>query len=386
MGIGRGWVLPAAATRHIAHHVSRRFAKRRLTPIPEAVGRHYAELSGLAPDEQQLRCGRLWREHGISPIDAYRYGLLTDDESSRWTQFVYRHETGWNTAAAVLIAGAAGLPSGRIRTSQRVLSDKELTADFLGQRDIPIARGEVIPRRSPPPAIASRLEDALARWHGAVFVKPRRGSGGAGAFRVTGEPGRWTACRYPLHGDAAPDAFAELVNVARRTDMLLQPLLVSLDGDAPLPDTLNLRIVTRDVGGGPEIFSTVAEIPFLRADGIVGYAPVRTDGPVLTGEDAAESPWLPPRIGPRRRATAQRWAGRTLPDVTQSENYAVTAHEAFLGVFAVAWDVALTDAGPVFLEGNTGFAPETPQLVGGGLLADLPRLDRTADNLRTRGS
>ena len=386
MGIGRGWRRPVAVTRNVADAATRRVGQRRLTPAPEAVRRHYAERSGLSPEAQRLRCRRLWREHGIRPIDAYRYGLLTEDGSSRWTQFVYRHETGWNTAAAVLIARTAGLPSRQIRASQQVLSDKALTADHLTARGIPVARGTVIPRRSPPPAIASALDAALVRWDGAVFVKPRRGSGGTGAFRVIGEPGRWRARRYPGHGDATPGAVAELVAVAHRTDVLVQPLLVSHDGDAPLPDTLTLRIVTRDVGGGPEIFSVVAEIPFLRADSTVGYAPVRADGPMLTGEDAAQSPWLPSRIGPRRRATAERWAGRTLPDLTQAEAYAVTAHEAFPSVFAIAWDVALTDAGPVFLEGNTGFAPETPQLVGGGLLAHLPPLDETESNRRTRGS
>ena len=49
---------------------------------------------------------------------------------------------------------------------------------------------------------------------------------------------------------------------------------------------------------------------------------------------------------------------------------ALIAHGLFPQMFAVAWDIALTELGPVFLEGNTGFGATVPQWVSGGS-ADL---------------
>jgi hypothetical protein len=64
----------------------------------------------------------------------------------------------------------------------------------------------------------------------------------------------------------------------------------------------------------------------------------------------------------------QQVTGRQVCDSAALDELAIRAHRQFPGMFAVAWDVALTDDGPVFLEGNAGFGTTPPQLVAGGLL------------------
>jgi len=51
--------------------------------------------------------------------------------------------------------------------------------------------------------------------------------------------------------------------------------------------------------------------------------------------------------------------------------HALLAHRQFPGLFAAAWDIAVTSTGNLFLEGNGGFGVDTPQVISGGLLRGI---------------
>ena len=57
-------------------------------------------------------------------------------------------------------------------------------------------------------------------------------------------------------------------------------------------------------------------------------------------------------------------------------------HGCFPDMFAIAWDVAITDNGPIFLEGNTGFGLLAPQMLSGGLLAGGVSASRTSSGAK----
>lgn len=44
-----------------------------------------------------------------------------------------------------------------------------------------------------------------------------------------------------------------------------------------------------------------------------------------------------------------------VPMYKEALDLACTAHRAFYGIRAIGWDIALTENGPVFIEGNDNF-------------------------------
>lgn len=374
---------PGAAVWNYAHLTARHLGLVTAAHAPRSVENYYADLTGVSPRVQRERVRGLFVAHGTAPLDAYRYGLLGSDGEARWARYVYRYERGWNITASAILFRSGAVQSERPRVHFEALADKARTAQILTNIGVPVPPHVCVDRHATTPGIQQSIDSALSRWGGQVFAKPRRGSGSAGAFVITGKPGCFETRHAPSAGHGTTLTAIDARSAMRGHDYLLQPLLrTQLQGET-LPDTLNLRLVTRDAGEGPEVFSIVAEVPFLRADGKVGFAPLRLHGSSLTSEDAGQSRWLPPRPRSRRRLAAERYAGSPIDGLDSVKNHARVSHRAFAGVFAIAWDVAMTTDGPIFLEGNTGFAPETPQLDAGGLLAFAA--DLTAPHQRPDG-
>ena len=161
-------------------------------------------------------------------------------------------------------------------------------------------------------------------------------------------------------------------------------------------DVVTCRIVTRDVGDGPKIFSRCLEVPLTptASEGRDPYPDasgqyyllmrIDEDGIVL---DSALPEWLRLRrnedasaqnmdrgaAGVAANAQAEReraLVGRCVPDFEQLAQDCLDAHRLFPGLFAVAWDVAIAEGGIFFLEGNAGFGTLVPQWLSGGLLAE----------------
>lgn len=308
----------------------------------------YARRAGIRPEVQAARLQALRRHHGVPPWEALLFGLALDGHFDDWPYFVYGLEIGWNLSASAEVLGSAR----RARTQTAVLADKHLTSQRLADSGLPVVATRLI---DPTAALPDIISAALEEWT-ALFVKPRKGSAGRGAAMVTRSESGYEVLSYEGGQPGRPLSTEEL---AAHGPLLVQPLLKSPQWTSePVHDIVTLRIVTRDDGTGPRIFSQVLELP--SASGY-NLRPIR---------DGAVGPELLP---PPREPSPSMQAAEIV-DLAADESLvaaAITAHQMFPGVFAIAWDIALTTEGPQFLEGNVGFGTLGPQLAAGGLLQGL---------------
>lgn len=335
-------------------------AERSDLAVDEELQERFEDLTGVPVERQNSRLTVL-AGIGIGSVPAYRFGLLLDGAKDTWMNYVYDHEIGWNVAAGGLATAA----------SVRLLSDKWETAQRLRAAGIPV----VASRRIEAGTVVSEV--VLRRWldgDDEVFLKPIVGSRGDGGCVLSGPD----LCLVPYQStDAVDDPVAFVQGQVADRDYLVQARLRShaqFAGVADPSDVVTVRVVTRDVGEGPRIFSTVVEVPL----------PPTPEGQfyqlIVVDEDGhmvgrPRPPWYPPPAADSDSARVfVQLHGRTLPDHELMRTEALAAHRQFPGVFAIAWDIAVTDAGPVFLEGNGGFGTMTPQVASGGLLVGLAHL------------
>lgn len=51
-----------------------------------------------------------------------------------------------------------------------------------------------------------------------------------------------------------------------------------------------------------------------------------------------------------------------IPDWNQPLESGLKAHDQYTSIYAITWDFAITERGPVLLEGNAGWGVEIPQM------------------------
>lgn len=410
MGRGRGWAAPAVVVANL--WASARWCNGKvdqaLAEVEESRMARFTAATGVPIPTQRARLRTLAVRHSIPPLDAYQLGLLRDGWPKRWAEFVFACEEGWNAAAS----GQGG--QGQLR----LLGDKVQTSRRLAAAGIACVEEVLL---TPKEWTDAEIDTLVAGWlplwpH--VHGKRRFGSRGEGAFEITcGDaavtlPGAPLDCRQvtgeardnagPSGGKTQPgdawtlreyqtdsiiaDPMAWLREHLAASEYLIQPRLTShsmFDDVACPSDVVTIRLVTRDVGLGPQLFSVVLEVPLPVRENRQFYVLLRVEPEgFVTGTVFPE--WLrqpstddkAARVGDGddTRATPaaiiqNKLQGRQLPEFASLADDAVRAHMLFPGLFAVAWDVAVTDAGYVFLEGNGGFGTREPQWVSGGLLA-----------------
>ncbi|MDQ1249235.1 MAG: hypothetical protein QG597_3609 [Actinomycetota bacterium] len=385
----------------------------------------FAVATGVAAPVQRRRLDVLVRRHSVPVGDVYRLGLLRDGWQGRWAEFAYDVEVGWNAAAsgcgamrhvrtlsnkpamaAVLTqSGIATVPS--IQVARRAEGRTEATAQGAARglaggapdvERVPSMAGT--PRRGGPDPVAAMVDAWLSRWP-VVHVKRSQGSRGEGACEIHREGGAVVLREYQT---ARPvnDPMQWLSTELAVTDHLVQPRLVThatFAAVADPSDVVTCRIVTRDVGNGPEVFSCCLEVPLPPTPGSAEgqdddrqfYLLMRIDedGKVVgsavppwlksvESQDAVSVPEAMDALTASRSSAAGRISresvliGLRVPDFNRLTAYCLRAHKQLPGLFAVAWDVAVAEGGNVFLEGNAGFGTVVPQWLGGGLLAGLP--------------
>lgn len=315
---------------------------------PEESLRRLTQSAGVPREVQLERLGRLRRDPGIPPVEAHGLGLTLDGHADSWREFVFSNERDWNIAASTVVFGGSRAAQEAIG----LLADKWETSALLERLGIPVVPTILATNAA---ELSDGVRVAVAKW-GEAFIKPRIGSAGRGAAYAGQHDGRLQLSRYPQLEGQLPPTFADL---SVRLPLLIQPRLTTPGWEGL--DVITIRVVTRDRGHGPEIFSEVLEVPVspyydhhLIIDGRIGGL-VRPAWMQHRGLDAPE-----PRVNALGPVPA--WINEA----------AITAHENLRGLFAVAWDVALTNEGPKFLEGNTGFDPLTPQqAAAAGLLTGL---------------
>lgn len=328
---------------------------------------------GVPPEVQRARLAALARKHAIAPQEALALGLVRDGMTERWAEYVFECEHGWNAAASAPGAGR----------HQATLGDKVATARILNTAGIACVASLVIAPLSGGDRVESLVDAWLATWP-KVHGKRRAGSRGEGAFELWR---RESVVPLHLREHQGRTPVVDPLQWLRRNlsghEYLIQPRLTShpmFEGVADPTDVVTIRAVTRDLGAGPHLFCAWLEVPLPITGEQQYYVLLRLSaageviGPVLRewlladpAEDAPESADARPAD-----PVAAALAGLTVPGYSQLLADSLAAHRQFAGLFAAAWDVAITPDGNLFLEGNSGFGVDTPQRLAGGLLADLP--------------
>lgn len=319
----------------------------------------FESLTGVPIDRQDSRLAAL-SAIGIGSSAAYRFGLILDGAKDRWMEYVYDHEAGWNIAAG----GLATAPS------VAMLSDKWATAERLQTAGVPMVNSRRIPAGTE--ITEAVLHDWLDGRH-EVYLKPNTGGRGEGAFVLTGPIPTVTPYQS---GQPVPDPVEYVRESVAGRDYLCQPVLRSspLFAAADPIDVVTIRVVTRDVGEGPRLFSAVIEAPLPPQTERQTYVNLVVEPDGRLGR-RPHPPWFAgPEPGSDAAQLFDALHGLVLPDHEVITTEALAAHRQFPGVFAVAWDVAITGEGPVFLEGNAGFGTSVPQMAAGGLLVGLEKL------------
>jgi Sugar-transfer associated ATP-grasp len=235
------------------------------------------------------------------------------------------------------------------------MSNKELFADCCSRFDIPH-----------PQKLLTVNSDGVT-WHckpheieNDLFCKPQFGMGAVGTF----------AFRYRPPGiyinleNKEFDLQAMLQMLQRRTPQFLtivQPWLKnhSSISDLALDSLITFRVVTcKDEAGRPEVTHAMLRVlvklepewSSVRDDEYAAPIDIETGELGLMTGDSIRTAHLRYEY---HIVTGSKIYRRTILAWPQIRDLAMKAHEAFAHRMVVGWDIALTEQGPVLLEGNT---------------------------------
>jgi hypothetical protein len=300
----------------------------------------------------------LWRQvsdqcrlalcHGVPSPWYYIYELHNEARRAPAEDYLHRHELKLYVYHALRDYTASG-------------PDKSLTnkLEFLTACDR---------RGLPAIAIICVVADGAFDWRepdrtalpaSDLFVKPLKGKGGRHA-----RAWRWHAGLYHSNGQEVdePGLRALLARQSRSRGLLVQPGLANhADIQALSAGALaTCRVLTcLDETGAPEVVGAVIRmatepgrpVDNIHAGGIA--APIDLDtgrlGPASDHGLFALRGWLD-----EHPATSAPITDRLLPFWAEIHNLALRAHEAFTAFIIVGWDIAVTETGPVLVEGNSG--------------------------------
>lgn len=428
-----GWDTPARALALIPIHVwqlgrwlmvspetvaRRQIAHHQPAGVPVGAAAPTVVVGQPAPDWQFLR------RHSVTLADVSRYSLATTAQhadfkpsspvENSWSEYIFDYERNWNLAASLALvtpnanwalAGESMLFSrwcqyreqlALVRTNISALSDKSLTNERLQRVGVPTVPTSHLAAATTVD-LAELVAELLSRWPStaALFFKPRVGSRGEDCYVAAIESvptpvqdgTRVILRRYQCVESSmtAAQVHRELMRNLADRDYLVQPLLTSDVGWVELADprdVVTIRIVTRTLGSTTAVFSRAIEIPL----------PADTFGARYLLAGVAANGQITRLALPNRTLQSlpqpilqiwQKLASKIVPNQAQLDQWALRAHGQFPGLFAVAWDIALSDQGAVFLEGNAGFGTIAPQLIAGGLLSELPLALHPASSLPT---
>jgi hypothetical protein len=233
------------------------------------------------------------------------------------------------------------------------LADKRTFCELCAAADLPTI-----------PLLAEFEGGVETRWYpnaetwldGDLFSKPVRLKGGEGAQRWKCENGRYRdASGIFLTLSELRDQLAQR---SAERPFILQPrirhhrAIDALSGEA----LCTARAITvRPAGGKPELLRAIfkmstgtAAVDNFQAGGI--GSPIDPATGAL-GLASRRSPWHAPQLS-RHPDTGERIDGFVLPGWHEVKQLAVRAHEAFAEFPSIGWDIAITERGPVIVEGN----------------------------------
>ena len=283
---------------------------------------------------------------GGNPIDVHVWRALYGD----------RHPLPARSAA--LVFHRLGDPAGHA-----LLSDKLALGERLSELGLAVPTVRAVHRRGSVATMEIRTDSETSAG---LFLKPRHGFGGRGTFALTHDDG-------VLWMDGVAVELPAVVNLMNRLlehdDLLVQDRLIAADGlvalafDGRAPV---LRLVTaRAPGGAPFLHSAMLMLarpgrnPRNFLEGMI-YAPIDpATARIAGGLSLAE-----PRSRIERLEQGGPWLkGRAVPDFAEAVAMALCAMAGVPPLSLIHWDIILSPAGPVILEGNS---------TGNWILASLP--------------
>lgn len=304
------------------------------------------QVSGRSLTRQLLDLVALAHREGIDPVTYYFQELYRPEMRALAPFFLTRYETKNG-----LISALNNMRPQRYARSE--MTDKLLFADCCERFDIPT------------PPILLTVEQGRIVWRDIgraaldrdLFAKPRRGKGARDVcfYRRIGPERYLTPDGSALSLD---ELLARLVEQSQTTPMLLQPRLrnhASL-ADLALDSLIVFRVFTcLDPYDTPVATHAMLRIlaklePAWRTNEEFA-APIDLETGtlgLLTG-DKLESALFRYKVHP---ITGAPILGRKFAGWPAVRDLAVAAHKHFSNRIIIGWDVALTDRGPVILEGN----------------------------------
>jgi hypothetical protein len=296
--------------------------------------------------------GALWTalRHNILPSEYYAYALWRPDRRANIDNYLYCHE------AARLFKVLNGPPQ------PNPLGDKLAFHEVCKCHDLPTPA--VLAAFAPNRKI-QEFESGQPPERN-LFVKPSRSFGGSGAERF-----RWDGVAFENDNGwrlRAADLDEYLANRARNENrtLLVQPLLAN---DPELrADSKGFLATARLVTGRSTNDDVVPIFGFLyfalfddrratapwQFEGLIDVASGRLISSPLQGTSSFISRC---QLGPDDAYKLPQW------DAVLRHTKA--AHRACPHFVFIAWDVALTDQGPMLLEGNVNWGPGTYQWLRG---------------------
>lgn len=316
------------------------------------IGPAVARATGKSVPRQVLEQLWLAARHSIPPDKYYVFDLFRPERLRHAGAYVLRYE---------LKGGFHNLVHFHTRVTMR-RSTKENLKDKLRFYSVcqqaGVASPLVLQVMGPDGALLGEALPAAGLPAMDIFVKPAKGKGGRGCERWQYADG---AYRGPADRWLEPDALLAHIRslVARRGRYLIQeclrnhPDLMDLGGELT-----SLRITTcANEHGGFEVTNAVLKMSL--AAGVAvdnfhqGGAVCKVDVATGTVGPAWDS-WIkrPCVVHEAHPATGARIAGRVLPCWPETVAMLEKAAALFPDRIMVGFDVAITDRGPVIIEGN----------------------------------
>ena len=208
---------------------------------------------------------------------------------------------------------------------------------------------------------ACKLTDWLREYGSPVFCKPDDGIQGQSCFRAEYREGS-----FYLNGERCSDE--DLEN--KLCNLIVEPLIIQhADLRQFSPNCVNpLRICTINANGDIKYVSSYICIDYANAYWSNGAScgimvGINEDGRCIT-DGFCEVPGMEGRykVIP---GTNIRFQDIVIPGVKEAIELAKAAHRTTPQIFAIGWDVAVTDDGPVIIEGNPDYGPITYELISG---------------------
>lgn len=310
---------------------------------------------------------------GFTAREALHRGLLAPGEPLRET--LRRHASKRRLLRAQLRLNPPHL--------LRLTEDKEVFADAAAKRGLPVPRliavvGGQAPGRDDHRAEVGPLdvEEALARDPAdAIVVKPAEGFLGRGVRVLRREGGHLVESGGTRH------SLAELLEDLRRDGRkhIVQERVSDHPGIQVLNPSDALQTVRftvlLDDRLDPIMYSWLKLAPKTAevdnyAHGFSGtvYADVDTDRGVIRALWAPRPGGIGSDSVSRHPATGAALIGAPVPHWGEARALARRASEAFLPMLTIGWDIAITQEGPLLIEGNARWDPPSVGDVSGALL------------------